>query len=196
MREWPWYSYVLIALIILGLFYFLHYKPKSEDLNTTREERIRTEAEIVKLRAQKEKMDKIEKEIESMKSTLSELETIIPQKEEISDILRKIQQLAWDSRLSIEKFIPKEDIDKEFYLEKPIAIDITGNYHNLAIFFDRLSNFSRLYNIEDFTIKALRDQSEASTISASSTAATYIFKEAVPEEGEEEGTQNKPGKSQ
>jgi Tfp pilus assembly protein PilO len=128
-----------------------------------------------------------------MKQTLAELETIIPQKEEISDILRKIQQLAWDSRLNIEKFIPKADVDKEFYYEKPISIEITGNYHNLAIFYDRLSNFSRLYNIEEFTIKSLRAQTDTSTISALSTATTYIFKEAEPEE--EESQQN-AGKEQ
>jgi len=192
MREWPWYTYVLLALIILGLFYFLHFKPKNEEINTIREERLKTEAEIVQLKAKKEQMDKIEQEIAAMKSTLSELESIIPQTDEISDILRKIQQLAWDSRLSIEKFIPKADVDKEFYLEKPISIEITGNYHNLATFFDRLSSFSRLYNIEDFTIKALRSQTEASTISASSTATTYIFKEEVPEEE----SQQKAGKKQ
>jgi Tfp pilus assembly protein PilO len=142
----------------------------------------------VELRAKKAEMDQIEKEIEEMKVTLSQLETIIPLREEISDILRKIQQLAWDSRLNIEKFIPKADVDKEFYYEKPISIEITGNYHNLALFFDRLSNFSRLYNIEDFTIKSLRDQTDASTISAQSTATTYIFKEEVPAEEEEQTT--------
>jgi type IV pilus assembly protein PilO len=188
MKDWPWYGYVLLALIIFGLFYFLHYKGKNEELRSVREERIRTEAEIVELRAKKKQMDQIEKEIEEMKGTLSQLETIIPLKEEISDILRKIQQLAWDSRLSIEKFIPKADVDKEFYFEKPISIEITGNYHNLALFYDRLSNFSRLYNIEDFTIKSLRTQTDAATISAQSTATTYIFKEEVPEEKEEQAT--------
>jgi len=184
MKEWPWYGYLLLAVIILGLFYFLYYKPHDEELNLVRDERVKTEAEIVKLRAKKEELDKIEKEIESMKITLAQLETIIPLKEEISDILRKIQQLAWDSRLNIEKFIPKADVDKEFYYEKPISIEITGNYHNLAIFYDRLSNFSRLYNIEDFRIKALRAQTDTSTITAVSTATTYIFKEAEPEEEE------------
>jgi len=193
MREWPWYGYLLLAVIILGLFYFLYYKSHNEEINLVKDERLRTETEIVKLRAKKEEMDKIEKEIESMKQTLAELETIIPQKEEISDILRKIQQLAWDSRLNIEKFIPKADVDKEFYYEKPISIEITGNYHNLAIFYDRLSNFSRLYNIEEFTIKSLRAQTDTSTISAVSTATTYIFKEAEPEE--EESQQN-AGKEQ
>lgn len=188
MKDWPWYGYVLLALIIFGLFYFLYYKGKNEELQTVREERIKTEAAIVELRAKKTQMDQIEKEIEEMKVTLIQLETIIPLREEISDILRKIQQLAWDSRLNIEKFIPKADVDKEFYYEKPISIEITGNYHNLALFFDRLSNFSRLYNIEDFTIKSLRDQTDASTISAQSTATTYIFKEEVPAEEEEQTT--------
>ncbi|MEE9502286.1 MAG: type 4a pilus biogenesis protein PilO [Candidatus Aminicenantaceae bacterium] len=188
MKDWPWYGYVLLALIIFGLFYFLYYKGKNEELQTVREERIKTEAEIVGLRAKKAQMDQIEKEIDEMKVTLSQLETIIPLREEISDILRKIQQLAWDSRLNIEKFIPKADVDKEFYYEKPISIEITGNYHNLALFFDRLSNFSRLYNIEDFTIKSLRDQTDASTISAQSMATTYIFKEEVPAEEEEQTT--------
>ena len=188
MKDWPWYGYLLLALIILGLFYFLYYKGKNEELQNVREERIRTEAEIVELRAKKRQMDQIEKEIEEMKVTLSQLETIIPLREEISDILRKIQQLAWDSRLSIEKFIPKAEVDQEFYYEKPISIEITGNYHNLALFYDRLSNFSRLYNIEDFKIKSLRAQTEASTIIAQSTATTYIFKEEVPEETEEQST--------
>ena len=188
MKDWPWYGYVLLALIILGLFYFLYYKGKNEELQTIREERIRTEAEIVELRAKKRQMDQIEKEIAEMKGTLSRLETIIPLREEISDILRKIQQLAWDSRLTIEKFIPKADVDMEFYYEKPIAIEITGNYHNLALFYDRLSNFSRLYNIEDFTIRSRRNQTDTSTITAQSTATTYIFKEEIPEETEEQTT--------
>jgi Tfp pilus assembly protein PilO len=193
MREWPWYGYLLLAVIILGLFYFLYFKPHNEEIELIKEERLRTEAEIVKLRAKKEEMDKIEKEIQEMKQTLAQLETIIPLKEEISDILRKIQQLAWDSRLNIEKFIPKADVDKEFYYEKPISIEITGNYHNLAIFFDRLSNFSRLYNIEDFRIRSLRDQTDTSTISAVSTASTYIFKEEEPEEeGSQKGTGERP----
>jgi type IV pilus assembly protein PilO len=79
-------------------------------------------------------------------------------------------------------------VDKEFYYEKPISIEITGNYHNLAIFYDRLSNFSRLYNIEDFTIKSLREQTDTSTITAQSIATTYIFKEEVPEEAEGQTT--------
>ncbi|NOR14253.1 MAG: type 4a pilus biogenesis protein PilO [Candidatus Aminicenantes bacterium] len=180
MRDWPWYSYIVVAALIFGLFYFFYYKPQNEELQSIREERITTEAEVAELRIKKEELDKIEAELETLNVKLRELETIIPQEEEIDVILSRIQQLAFDSRLSIEKFIPKALIDQEFFSEKPITIEITGNYHNLAIFFNRLSNFARLFIIENFTIKAARDQTDTNTITAATTAKTFIFKQEEP----------------
>ena len=192
MRDWPWYGYVLIAIIIFGIFFLFHFRPKNEELKELRVERIKVEKDVVRLRAKKDQLDIIEEELKLMSTTLNELEAIMPQKEEIDVILRQIQQLANDTRLNITKFVPKGEIAKDFYAEKPISIEITGNYHNLGIFFDRLSNFSRLFNIEDFSIKSLRVQSEASTISAKLTAKTYISPEAEQEEsGKNTGEEKK-----
>lgn len=188
MRDWPWYGYALLGLIILGLFYFVYFKPKNQELESLKQERIQVEEQVRELRAKKKELDKIEAELEAMNETLDKLEAIIPQRKEISDILRKIQQLAYDSRLNISKFVPQGLVEKEFYFEWPISVEITGNYHNLAIFFDRLSNFSRLFIIDNFSIRSLREQSEASTISATWTAKTFIFPEPS---SEQEGEQNK-----
>lgn len=193
MKNQPWYVYLFLAIFIFGLFYLLYFKPKNAELKDLREKRIKAEGEVIKLRAKKDEVDQIEAELKHMNLTLKELETIIPQRKEISDILRKIQQLANDSRLNIVKFTPKGEIDKEFYSEWPIPIEIIGNYHNLAMFFDRLSHFSRLFNIENFSIKSLRDQTEASTISANFTAKTYIFRE---ETVSSESNQKKSGKKE
>ena len=190
MKDWPWFAYVLIAIIILGLFYFIYYKPKNEELKNTRTERIKVEQEVAHLRIKKQELDKIEAELAQMKVTLSKLEAIIPQKEEISSILKNMQQLAYDTRLNITKFIQNPEIAKEFYAEQPISVAVTGDYHNLAIFFDRLNTFQRLFNIEDFKITALRDQTEDSTISAEWNVKTYIYRE---EETEEAATEQKRG---
>lgn len=193
MKNQPWYVYLFLAIFIFGLFYLLYFKPKNAELKDLREERIKAEGEVIKLRAKKDEVDQIEAELKHMNLTLKELEAIIPQRKEISDILRKIQQLANDSRLNIVKFTPKGEIDKEFYSEWPIPIEIIGNYHNLAMFFDRLSHFSRLFNIENFSIKSLKNQTEASTISANFTAKTYIFRE---ETVSSESNQKKSGKKE
>lgn len=177
MKNWPWYGYLALALIIFGLFYMFYYKGKNEELNNIREERIRVEDEVARLQVKKQELDKIEAEIEQMAVTLSKLEEIIPKKREISTILRRIQQLANDSRLDVISFAPQGEVEKEFYSEWPIPIEIRGSYHNLAIFFDRLSRFSRIFNVEDFLIKALNQQTQGATISAEFTAKTYIFRE-------------------
>jgi len=191
MRDWPWFAYVLIAVVILGLFYFVYYKPKDEEFKNIMDERIAVEAEVAHLRQKKEELDKIEAELEQMKVILSKLEAIIPQKEEISNILKNMQQLAYDTRLNITKFIQNPEVIKEFYAEQPISVGVTGDYHNLAIFFDRLNTFERLFNIEDFSIKALRNQTDTSTISAEWNVKTYIYREEA--ETEETESQKKKG---
>lgn len=184
MKDWPWYGHALLVLIIFGLFYFVYYQPKNQELKNLREERIKTEKQVAELRIKKKELDKIEDKLKTMNATLAKLEAIIPQKKEISDILRKIQQLAYDSRLNINKFVPQGVVEQEFYMEWPISVEITGDYHNLGLFFDSLSNFSRLFTIENFSIKSLREQTESSTISANWTAKTYIFPESTSQQKE------------
>jgi len=182
MKDLPWYGYIVIAAIIFGLFFVLYYRPKDNELKNIRSERETAEAEVARLIIKKEELDQIEKELAVLTVQLSDLSTIIPDKEEIDVILRRIQQMAYDSRIDMRKFIPKNLIEKEFFSEKPITMELAGSYHNLAIFFNRLGNFARLFNIENFSIKAVRDQSESTTVTASSTAKTYIFTEPPPVE--------------
>ncbi|UCC39138.1 MAG: type 4a pilus biogenesis protein PilO [Candidatus Aminicenantes bacterium] len=180
MKDWPWYGHIVLAAIIFGLIYMVYFKPKGAQLNRMKVERTNVQAEVNKLRLRRKELNQIEKDIKSLTGTLNELEAIIPQKKEISNILRRIQQLALDSRLAIRNFAPKGEVDMGFYAEWPIPIQITGSFHNLGRLFDRLSRFERLFNVERFSIKALRSQSEAQTISANFTAKTYIFREEVP----------------
>jgi type IV pilus assembly protein PilO len=190
MNKWPWYGHVILAAVIGALAFFFYFKPKGQELKSRRAEREKLEQEVRDLKVKKQQLDQIETELASMRMTLKELEVIIPEKKEISDILRKIQQLAFDARLEIIKFAPRGEIKKEFYAEWPIPIEVTGNYHNLATFFDRLSNFSRIFNVEDFSIRSLPSQTDATTISSSFTAKTYYF---LDEPSAPPGAQPKPG---
>jgi type IV pilus assembly protein PilO len=191
MKDWPWYGHIVLAAIIFGLIYMVYFKPKAAELNRIKAERIQIEDEVSQLRKKRTELNKIEKEIKILTETLKELEAIIPQKKEISNILRRIQQLALDSRLDIRNFAPKGEVDMGFYTEWPIPIQIIGSYHNLGRLFDRLSRFERLFNVERFTIKNLRNQSDAQTISANFTAKTYIFREEVPEKKKKKKTQKR-----
>jgi type IV pilus assembly protein PilO len=177
MKNWPWYGYVLLAVIICGLAFFLYFKPQNTELQRIRAERVKVEDEVRQLQEKKQQLDRIEAELASLNATLRELEKIIPLKKEIDVILRRVQQMAFDSRLDIIKVTPKGEINREFYSEWPWGFEIRGNYHNLASFFDRLSRFARLFIVENFGIKALQAQTDDLTVSATFTSTTFIFLE-------------------
>ncbi len=172
-------TYILLGAMVLATAYFAYFKPKQATLKSIQVERIQTEDEVNVLRAKKRELDAIEVHLTQLNASLAELETIIPKKKEMSDILRNIQQMAFDQQLDLVRFAQDKETVKDFYSEWPIPIVVNGTFHNLAQFFDRILHFPRIFNINDFAIKALADQSGGNTISASFTLTSYFFMEQV-----------------
>ena len=63
----------------------------------------------------------------------------------------------------------------EFYREFPIAMDLTGNYHDLGIFFDRISKYSRIINVNN--VKIDMNPASGSTIRSTFTATTFVYED-------------------
>lgn len=177
MKNWPWYGYLVFAILIFALAFLFYFKPQNAKLKVLTAERVKVEGEVQNLKQKKRELDKIEADIVAMTAKLKTLEVNIPQRKEIADILRQIQALAYDSRLDVLRFAPGNEVTKDFYAEWPIPIQVSGNYHNLGAFFDKLSKFARVFTIENFTIKVLTRQTDLNTINANWTAKTYFFPE-------------------
>lgn len=175
MNERPWYQYLVLCLVVGLLAYLVYFKPKQAALGSVRNERIQVEDQVAKLQVKKRQIDKLQAELTELGKAIAELEPLIPAKKEEGEILRNVQQLAFDTQLDVIRFSPDREIPKDYYNEKPIAVEIVGSYHNLGLFFDRMVRFPRIFNIDDFTIRALPGQTAESTISALFTAKTYFF---------------------
>ncbi len=181
MKNMPWYGSLFIAVIIFALAFFFFFKPRQEDLDALKAERIKVEEEVRVLKQKERELKKIEAELVALNAQLKSLEAIIPLRKETADILKQIQALAYDSQLELIRYAPQGEVQRDFYSELPIPIEITGNYHNLGTFFDRLSRFPRLFTVERFQIRALRDQTDLTTVRAAWTAKTYFFTEEPPQ---------------
>lgn len=175
MNERPWYQYLILSLIVGLLAYLAYFKPKQAALGSVRAERIQVEDQVAKLQVKKRQIDRLQAELAELGTAIAELEPLIPAKKEEGEILRNVQQLAFDTQLDVIRFSPDREIPKDYYNEKPIAVEIVGSYHNLGLFFDRMLRFPRIFNIDDFTIRALPGQTAEATISALFTAKTYFF---------------------
>jgi type IV pilus assembly protein PilO len=183
IKGWPWWAQVLIfvglaaAIFYLGNSYLITpQKQKIADLNGERESLIQ---EINKGETLKSRYIEFEAELKRLELQLESLKKILPESEEIADLYSKIQQEGTELGLNITNFKPGKHVTKEYYDEWPIAMTMTGNYHILAKFFERLGKLYRIINVNDVTIKSLPTSKVATTntITANCVATTFIYRE-------------------
>jgi type IV pilus assembly protein PilO len=112
--------------------------------------------------------------LELVNTQFKEALKLLPNQKEIPSLLKKVTQLGDDSELDFRLFRPRREIPKEFYVEIPVAIEIRGSYHNVAIFFDKIGHMERIMNILNVSMKPVAGGS--TTLITTCDAVTYRFK--------------------
>jgi type IV pilus assembly protein PilO len=64
------------------------------------------------------------------------------------------------------------------YASLPFKVRAEGTYHNLGVFFDRISKFPRIINVGEITIKPHQPQDATASIEAEYVATTFVLQES------------------
>jgi type IV pilus assembly protein PilO len=192
LEDKPWYYGLIAGLLVGGGLYFLLHawqlKPKQEELDRKEVQLSNLQAKIQEGRAAQAQLPRFREEVRALELELDKLLRILPARRNTQDLLRRLRNLAEQGDFNLVRFRPGRIVDREFYSEWPIAIELAGSYHNLALLFDRVGRFSRIINIEGLRVQASRGADPDHTLEANFTAKTFIYKEPPPpEELEAEG---------
>ena len=183
----------VIAALICGGFYYFWYSDALEQ-QRQKEARLATlQKEIRALEATANRLPEFQREVQALEARLETLKRILPPEKEMPDLMRRIQYLAAQSSLQIRKFNPAAVVQKDFYQEVPVNIDVEGTYHNMGAFLDRVSRMSRLVNMGDLKIKSQTRQTLNNTVAVSTTATTYVYVDAPPPPPQPAGARPRPG---
>ncbi len=184
IQNLPWYGqllvFLLVGAVLFGIFYFIHYSPTQDEIHSIVAQSEQLQEEIRKAEKSEAKLEKLKEEKVANEKILEELKGILPEKMEFAQHLRKIQAIASNARLRTSSFNFNQETARDFYYERPIAISLEGNYHNLGIFFDQVSRLKKIFTIDGLQISPLQSLSYDYTIQATFTAMTYIYREAAP----------------
>jgi type IV pilus assembly protein PilO len=131
------------------------------------------QADIRKGQAIEAKLPEFEREIENLQTKLNDLLTILPTEPETGELLKWVKNLTDQSNLELKQFNPQPLHPIEFYKEFPIQMQIEGDYHDLGVFFDRISKYSRIINVSNVVISA-KSQGKGS-IASNFTATTFVY---------------------
>lgn len=180
----PWYvglgAGLALGLIVFGVCYWRLLQPKRDEYAQQEAKLAELQTKIQEGRAARQELPKFREEVRQLELELDKLLRILPARRNTPDLMRRIRSLAEQGDFSLKRFNPGILTDKEFFSEWPISVNLEGGYHNLALFFDRVSRFSRIINIEDLEITSLPGSAAVHTIAASFTAKTFVYKEPEP----------------
>ena len=137
---------------------------------------------ISKGRAAERKLPQFREEVKRLELELEKLRRILPSRRNTEEIIKKVKSLVDQGEFTLRRltFPPLGGNRNDPYSEWPISVALDGRYHDLAILFNKLGNFSRIMNVEQINIRALGSQ-ETKTISANFVAKTFVYIEPKDE---------------
>jgi type IV pilus assembly protein PilO len=179
LSKLPWYgqigAFVLVCAGAVAGFWQFYVLEMQSDL-AMRQGRLNVlQAGVAKGTATARRLPEFQAEVGQLESRLESLSAVLPEEKDVADILRRLQALAAQSNLRIQRFTPQPSVQQAMYAEVPFKLQAEGTYHNLGYFFDRISRFPRIINISNITIKAKNDPEPEATIVAECIATTFVL---------------------
>jgi type IV pilus assembly protein PilO len=200
LNDKPWYVAFGIGLVVAGaILYATHsqiVQPIKDEIASAESQIAELDKKIEQGRAAERKLPQFREEVRRLELELEKLRRILPSTRNTEEIIKKFKSLVDQGDFALRRLtFPKLAATKsgDPYAEWPISVSVEGRYHDLAILFNRLSNFSRIMNVEQINISALSDQSNR-TINTDFVAKTFVYVEPESDKPKDaKAASGKPG---
>ncbi len=186
----------VILLALIGVYYYFLYTPEKQDLDALEAKYNTLAKQLQESKDIHRDLEKFEAEVAKLNEELAVVRKQLPDEKEIPELLRNVSSLGKESNLEFILFRPKPEEPQQFYAKVPIDLAVIGHYHDLGIFFDKVSKLPRIINVVDFNMTRAKDTKgkgevkDDSEVRSSCLLNTYRFVEKKPEEKKVEKKQS------
>lgn len=177
---------LLIAVLVVTALWFLWLKKVDEELigEKNREDGLRKDYTTKVQKAVS--LEELKKQREQVQQYVSLLEKQLPSKSEIDALLSDINQAGLGRSLQFDLFRPGGLNVQQYYAELPIAIKLSGAYHDMGAFAGDIANLSRIVTLNNMQIVPQSGAAGGDALTMDVTAKTYRYLDP-----EERAAQNK-----
>ena len=173
---------ILLAVLFCGLvvtgYYYLYYRDASQKIGAMETQLAGLQSKIREQQAIAGNLRSFQDEVRRLEAQLSLLLEQLPNSAEIPSLLKSVSDLGKESGLEFLRFAPSGEIRKDFYAEIPVSISVTGDYHNFALFSDKVAHYPRIVNLSNIAFSAPKPSGDNLVlVTVSCTATTFRFLE-------------------
>ncbi len=122
-------------------------------------------------------LDALKQQREQVQQYVIQLEKQLPSKAEMAALLSDINQAGLGRSLQFELFRPGQMVVRDYYAELPIAVKVTGSYHDIGAFASDIAHLSRIVTLNNIAIAPV-SKDGGGTLAMDATARTFRYLDA------------------
>lgn len=171
---------VAIALGVAALLWYVLIKDYEDMLEQERNTEVTLRQDFSQKLSKAVSLDGLKKQREQVQQYVTQLEKQLPSKAEMAALLSDINQAGLGRSLQFETFRPGAMVVKEYYAELPIALKVTGRFHDIGSFASDVAYLSRIVTLNNLSIVPVgKDGSEVLSMEATARTFRYLDAEEV-----------------
>lgn len=166
--------FAAVSVAIVVVLWFVWLSSSQEILQQEQDKEVKLREDYKTKLTKAVNLDVLKKQREQVQQYVTQLEKQLPSKAEMDALLSDINQAGLGRSLQFDLFRPGQIAVKEYYAELPIAIKVTGRYHDIGAFASDIANLSRIVTLNNLAIAPRPDGS----LTLDSTAKTFRYLDA------------------
>ena len=176
--QWPWLpklcAFVAAAAAVVVLMWFGVVSAADDELEAARKREPELKTDYSAKLGQAVNLAELRKQKQLVQEYVTQLEKQLPGKADMDALLSDINQAGIGRGLQFELFRPGLVEVKDYYAELPIALRVSGRYHDIGAFAADVANLSRIVTLHNLALASTpRDATGLLTMEA--TARTYRY---------------------
>ncbi len=167
--------YGALYVIIVVAYWGLLYLPKGGELDALRSEKATLLEQRSQIEARVKDKALFEEQLKTLMADLQQALKELPNDREIPGLLKSISTMGKKVGLEVRKFAPLDERTKKYVAEVPVALEVEGAYHEVAMFFDRLSKMNRIVYVQDIEMNQPQERGGKVYLTVTGKAVTFRF---------------------
>lgn len=180
--QWPWLpkalSWAAVALAMVAVGWALVLSDAHDGLDAERNREPALKRDYRTKLGEAVNLAELRKQKLQVQEYVTQLEKQLPGKAEMDALLSDINQAGLGRGLQFELFRPGQVVVKDYYAELPIAIRVSGRYHDIGAFAGDIANLSRIVTLHNMNIVAAPVRDASGVLAMDATARTYRYLDA------------------
>lgn len=176
--QWPLLpkiaAWIGAGLAVLAVGWFLIVQSADEELEAARAREPQLKQDYRSKLAQAVNLTELRKQKQQVQEYVTQLEKQLPGKAEMDALLSDINTAGLGRGLEFELFRPGQIELKDYYAELPIAIKVSGRYHDIGAFAADVANLSRIVTLHNLAL-TVPPKDPGGKLTLEATARTYRY---------------------